>query len=359
VFVSASKISPFLVTRAATTCEPLPIRQFHRDDKNSHWTSIVRFDGNVTDIWTTSFGKLVIAPETKDFLKKYQLYIENFKKKCHQKISGYSSSFVFGNTDLYAYVKTRVIEKDYLSKSLAKFQGLVGKCEELISQWSGWLVPASLKRQKHQPRLSRAQIRDLVASLNADAEELMTANDWSLIINKSDMMVWKKYLSSNLPDHEYPLVKANGIINAPPNKVLEMMVDSNRVKEYNKFSYGRDDVEVLSTNTKIVWNRTWPPFCVKPHDFCSIMHHRSIGEAGYIMITKATEHPDVPVRSAYQRSKILMGINILRPVPGDTSRTNITTYNHVISKGVPILIADKVSVHTAADFLTNIEKAFL
>lgn len=61
---------------------------------------------------------------------------------------------------------------------------------------------------------------------------------------------------------------------APADRVMDLILDNGRVREYNRYSHpdGRTDVEHLGPNTRIVRNRTLPPLCKKPHEFCTLLH---------------------------------------------------------------------------------------
>lgn len=58
-----------------------------------------------------------------------------------------------------------------------------------------------------------------------------------------------------------------------------------------RYSKGRVDVEHLGPRTKIVWNKAQPPLTSKLHDFCTLMHVDSLEDGSFMLITRATEHP--------------------------------------------------------------------
>ncbi|CAM9484300.1 unnamed protein product [Scytosiphon promiscuus] len=142
---------------------------------------------------------------------------------------------------------------------------------------------------------------------------------------------------------------------------MGMIVDSTRVLEYNRYSRGRTDIEHLGPHTKIVWNKAQPPLSKKLHDFCTLMHMQPLDdeEGSFMLITRATEHPKAPLLDGHVRSEILLGVTILRPAGGDPNRTEMTTVNHIVSNGVPVMIADRVSTKNAIDFIQNVEIAAL
>ncbi|CAN0383772.1 unnamed protein product, partial [Hapterophycus canaliculatus] len=69
--------------------------------------------------------------------------------------------------------------------------------------------------------------------------------------------------------------------------------------------------------------------------------------------------PQAPLLDGHVRSEILLGVTILRPAGGDPNRTEMTTVNHIVSNGVPVMIADRVSTKNAIDFIQNVEIAAL
>ncbi|CAM9702584.1 unnamed protein product, partial [Choristocarpus tenellus] len=51
------------------------------------------------------------------------------------------------------------------------------------------------------------------------------------------------------------------------------------------------------------------------------------------------------------RSEILLGVTVLVPAQGNPHKTEMTTVNHIVSNGVPVMIADRVSTKNAIDFI--------
>lgn len=58
-----------------------------------------------------------------------------------------------------------------------------------------------------------------------------------------------------------------------------------------RYSKGRVDVEHLGPRTKIVWNKAQPPLTSKLHDFCTLMHLEPLENGSFMLVTRATEHP--------------------------------------------------------------------
>eukprot|EP00903_Cladosiphon_okamuranus_P013797 g12840.t1 len=193
------------------------------------------------------------------------------------------------------------------------------------------------------------------------AERALGAPGWEEVAQRNGVTVWKKYFPKDEYGYKYPCVKARGIIEGSAAEVMGMIVDSTRVLEYNRYSKGRTDIEHLGPHTKIVWNKAQPPLSKKLHDFCTLMHMQPLDdeEGSFMLITRATEHPKAPLLDGHVRSEILLGVTILRPAKGDPTRTEMTTVNHIVSNGVPVMIADRVSTKNAIDFIHNVEIAAL
>lgn len=78
-------------------------------------------------------------------------------------------------------------------------------------------------------------------------------------------------------------------IPCPPTCVFR----PSRVPSRPRYSKGRTDIAHLGPQTKIVWNKAQPPLSSKLHDFCTLMHVEPMEDGAYMLITRATEHPEV------------------------------------------------------------------
>lgn len=74
---------------------------------------------------------------------------------------------------------------------------------------------------------------------------------------------------------------------------------------WGRYSKGRTDIEHLGPNTKIVWNKAQPPLSKKLHDFCTLMHMEALEDGAFMLITRATEHPQVG-QYLYERLTIVL-----------------------------------------------------
>jgi len=150
------------------------------------------------------------------------------------------------------------------------------------------------------------------------------------------------------------MVRARGLVRATPQELFDLVWDSSRVLEYNKYSGGRTDLATLGPLTKVVWNRTRPPGA-KPQDFCTVLHgvvHPHNGTL--LMLSKATTHPAAPPSSAFARSEVLLGANLMRPV--GPRLTEVTTVSHVQTNGIPSFLVERVAASSAAGFIKTVDE---
>lgn len=176
---------------------------------------------------------------------------------------------------------------------------------------------------------------------------------------------WKKEgYGSNVP-----VVKSISIINMSPKDMAELLLDSSRVKAYNKMSVGRKDVRVMQKGltthrhfghgeTKIVRNITKPPVAKKKMLSVTMMHGRplrptdGIIEGGYVVVSRAVGDPAVETED-YVLSEILLGVNVLRN-SGVPDQCRVTAVTHVYSPNLPSMLASRIGVKGAVNFVRDI-----
>lgn len=178
---------------------------------------------------------------------------------------------------------------------------------------------------------------------------------WGEPVTSSEgVTVWKHWPPKDTYGSENSFVKSRSLVSASPGDIFDMIYDSSRTKEYNKYSVGRTDAVELGKTTKIVWNRTAPPGTKRPHDFCTLMHGETFTNGTQLLMTCATEHPKVKPSKEYLRSEILLGVNLMVPI--SEGQTELTCINHVKTKGVPTFLAERVSAGSAIDFVRQVRQ---
>ena len=211
----------------------------------------------------------------------------------------------------------------------------------------------------------------------------------------NEVLVWSSKFTHGKYGCELPVVKARGIVQTSPLKLVELLLDSSRVKEYNKMSLGRTDdfvfQEGLNTVTtqkfgnesvsirgevKIIRSLSKAPLVKKPIELLSLIHARELLQdqddiddslRGYLIITRAIlEDTSVQDNSKNKeetsRSEMLLGVNLVRYIDDDDeencSRAEFTTITQMYSPLVPMMVAKRIGLSSAANFIRDIQKIF-
>mmetsp|Transcript_23720 Transcript_23720/g.42794 ORF Transcript_23720/g.42794 Transcript_23720/m.42794 type:complete len:482 (-) Transcript_23720:149-1594(-) len=182
--------------------------------------------------------------------------------------------------------------------------------------------------------------------------------------HEMEVLVWTGKFDHGLYGSHLPAIRAEGIVNMAPEALLSLVVDSSRVKEYNKMSLGRQDLNMLQNDldedgpfgrsiTKIMRSTSKPPMVRKNVELVSILHAKELPCGnGYVVvsraITQASEKTDAAI------TEILMGVNIIRRVKDDPNRCVMININHICSSLIPTMIATRLGSKAAVDFLGDI-----
>ncbi len=187
-----------------------------------------------------------------------------------------------------------------------------------------------------------------------------------------------------------PLFKARGIIpGISPLALTQLILDSTKVKLYNKFANNRKDLHVFQSDLnivdglfgdgslKIVQTETSIPICNKTINVVNFLHARPIklhhddlryngsnedssedsrnyaeNLNAYIIVSRSiysneemteVQKSNSSKASPGSRNEVIWGVNILREVPGYPNKTDLTTLNQADSSSVPSFLSHKVS----------------
>ena len=141
--------------------------------------------------------------------------------------------------------------------------------------------------------------------------------------------------------------------------------------------------------TKIVRNLTKPPIVSGIVEFVTCMHARKLrmedvkvlssssssakksnlddeivvnDDIGYIVVSRAIvggssqlfDNTEGNSGEKLVRNEILLGVNVLRAIPGQPNKTELTSVTHVYSPMIPLLLAKSAGVKGATDFVRDI-----
>ena len=159
---------------------------------------------------------------------------------------------------------------------------------------------------------------------------------------------------------QVPFIKTRSIIPLAVEEMVELLLDSSRVKTYNPWSLGRRDCWVAdydAEHTKIVKNRVQPPFGAKAMVSTTLLHARPAAatedDGAWIVVSRSVggfrfAEPD---DATVGRSDILLGVNLLQPV--DNESCLLTAVTHVYSSAVPTMLAERLGVQSAVKFVRD------
>ncbi|KAL7544604.1 hypothetical protein ACHAWF_007980 [Thalassiosira exigua] len=223
---------------------------------------------------------------------------------------------------------------------------------------------------------------------NADGDAWYRALD-----STQEILVWAgKFSSKEGRGADLPAIKATAVIRKSPRELAALLMDSSRVKAYNKMSLGREDLEVFQEGidsqggafgdgeSKVVRNLTKPPMISSLVEFVTCMHARKLrpDDADVLGIDRPTDGYVVVSRAATGgrwndddgggdggggtggggekrvRNEILLGVNVLRELPGDPTKTILTSVTHVHSPLIPPMLAKGAGTKGAVDFVRDV-----
>lgn len=189
----------------------------------------------------------------------------------------------------------------------------------------------------------------------------------STTADEQNVYIWMGTFKHGLYGSELPAIRACGVVNMSAKSLMELMVDSSRVKEYNKLCLGRDDLVTFEGSmdrpgpfgksvTKVMRSESKPPIIRKTLVFVSLLHAKELEDgSGYLIVTRAVHTPEAKEPASAMKSEILMGVNLIRKIEGaEDSRCLMTNINHLRSPMIPMMVAKRIGLSAAVSFLNDI-----
>jgi len=166
-------------------------------------------------------------------------------------------------------------------------------------------------------------------------------------------------------------VRSEGIINMSADDVYELLLDSDRVKEFNKASVGRKDIWIMDSNdseknvTKVVRGGNQPPLFRKPIEFTALMHGRELkfpnteqkdknemASPGFMIVCRTVRviEKDLTAPIIVSDSDVLVATNLILRIQDCNDKCLLITANQFQSP-LPSLITKKVSLAASAKMI--------
>lgn len=100
---------------------------------------------------------------------------------------------------------------------------------------------------------------------------------------------------------------------------------------------------------------------LKPIDanlISSVASNNNVPMEGYIVVSRAVSGgkwtPSNNPNEKYVRNEILLGVNVLRTIPGEPDKTELTAVTHVYSPVIPLMLAKSAGMKGAVDFVRDV-----
>lgn len=165
---------------------------------------------------------------------------------------------------------------------------------------------------------------------------------------------------------EVPLIKSVSILPISPVEIKDLMMDSSRVQSYNSMSLGRKDIwtcpqrpsdpsDSSHQETKIVRNLVQLPVANKKVESVALLHSRKLDNGSHLLISRAAGGPKyASADDKIARTYILLGVNLFEPIANSPNECRMTAVTHVYQPGIPLMLAGKVGVKSAKNFIQGI-----
>jgi hypothetical protein len=189
---------------------------------------------------------------------------------------------------------------------------------------------------------------------------------------RSQVLIWSgKYHGRAYHGSDNPVFMARGIVNGSPQSFTLKLWDSTRTREYNNYCLGRKDVLVIHddvssggpTGAKVIKSETKVPFTSMIVFLTALMHAKALGdnpEDGYMIYSRSLDtgragcHVGSKHKIERNNNEIILGVNIMRPVPGRPDLTDLISVSQVNASMIPPFLAFRIGMMGVEDFFKNV-----
>lgn len=215
---------------------------------------------------------------------------------------------------------------------------------------------------------------------------------WAGAPRGAEVFVWSATCDRPGYGADYPVVRSRGLVRASAHDVVDLIVDSERVTEYNKYSRGRRDLVVLTPDAdlhslentcprlgvpgeaKIFVSTSQPPLVRKSIEFKQLFYAQRLNSddgveldgVAYIAFGRSVwESPDGTTDGSDSdngttRCEVMLTVSLIREITTEDGEVwcELTNIAHGISPGVPIFIGKKLGLVAAEEYIKNIRAYF-
>jgi hypothetical protein len=190
--------------------------------------------------------------------------------------------------------------------------------------------------------------------------------------------IWTgKYLGKKYHGSENPFFMAQGVVGGTPIEIYDLLWDSKRCNEYNKHCVDREDVFSIDNDetttrafcgAKIIYSETKIPFTSMSVKLTAVMCAELLGdrpEDGFIIFSRSLNRGPTGYHSnkteglcEASKNEVILGINIMRPIPGRPELTDLISISQVDASILPPFLKSRVGTMAVEDFFKNVRVAF-
>lgn len=189
-------------------------------------------------------------------------------------------------------------------------------------------------------------------------------DSWYTLLEQ-EVLIWSGVFNSGrYRDLDAPLFLSRGIVPGSPRAMFDLLCDSTRTTEYNRFCLGRSDVLVIdehetspvgkAKNIKIVKSETRVPLTSLSVVMSTLMYGCELDDddsvESYIIVSRSLGSGGAGCHSDFSRverdskNEITWGVNLMRAVPGNPGVTDLVNISQVSSSFVPRFLTHRVGI---------------
>jgi hypothetical protein len=188
------------------------------------------------------------------------------------------------------------------------------------------------------------------------------------------VLIWSgKYSGPKYHGSDNPLFMARGVVKGSPHQFASMLWDSSRTTDYNNYCLGRKDVIVLNDEfangglqgAKVIKSETKVPFTNMSVFLTVLMHVKALGgntpDEGFVIFSRSldTGRAGCHVKMSNKvdrgdKNEIIIGVNIMKPVPNHPELTDLISVSQVNACMVPPFLAFRIGMMGVEDFFKNV-----
>lgn len=176
-----------------------------------------------------------------------------------------------------------------------------------------------------------SSLSDLAHQLVSNcATELLAASQstegWEDLGVTNEVQAYRKLTESGIY-----LVRGEGVINVPVQKIIDLLTDADRKKEWDEMYLEGYIVAEIGPGTRILYNRFSAPWPVYERDFVFVVKHQEV-DGKVVYVAKSIEVPSLPPKDGAVRGEIYASGFIFEPI--SASSTKVIYFINVDPKGI-------------------------